>query len=126
MSDELKPQSIASQEFHILLTAVCDASEVLEDATGREVFDAADKLTDTIDALIAHINAWGARMAGVPAGWTLVPIEPTDAMCDAPEVEVGLHSWDHSRDKATWSECREIYKSMIDAAPAPQADKEDA
>jgi hypothetical protein len=117
MSDELKPQSIDSPEFRRHLG---DCYDIIENVGMSEALEYLEA------QLISHINAWGARMAGVPDGWKLVPIEPTDAMCDAPEVEVGLHSWDHSRDRATWSECHDIYKAMIAVAPAPEADKEDA
>ena len=106
-------------QFHVLLNAVCDASEELEKAEGREVFAAADKLEKAKDALIAYID--GRTAGAAPEGWKLVPIEPTPEMiaangtCDVPEGAQMLA--DDAR--ATWA-------AMIAAAPSPQHGKEGA
>jgi hypothetical protein len=56
----------------------------------------------------ALLDAWGARMA-VPAGWKLVPIEPTEDMRHACYEE-------YQRSGATYTS---ICRAMIAAAPSP-------
>jgi hypothetical protein len=57
MSDELKPQSIDTFEFAALLGKLVVAAEELDDDSAYREARA---------ALIAHIDAWGARLAGIP------------------------------------------------------------
>lgn len=47
----------------------------------------------------------------------IVPIEPTSEMINTPEVQVGLSDWAGHQYSATNSECENIYKAMIAAAP---------
>ena len=55
----------------------------------------------------------------VPTGWKLVPIEATQKMLTSVDVIVGNMSWDGSQSSATESECRQIYKAMLEAVPTP-------
>jgi len=55
--------------------------------------------------------------AAVPDGYALVPVEPTEDMCFAPDVRVGNSTWDGYQSLADMHECKEIYKAMIAAAP---------
>ena len=118
MSDELKPQSIGDdQEFRVLLGEFAyRASE--RRAMGGDFGSAeADEIAE--DALIAHINAWGARLAGVPEGWQMVPINPTPAMLaaarNAPLPLVLLDSMSAQQDLMTTSR----YTAMLFASPTP-------
>jgi hypothetical protein len=52
-----------------------------------------------------------------PAGWKLVPVEPTDDMCDAPENTVGTGCYSCTPSRPTWGEAKEVYRAMLAAAP---------
>jgi hypothetical protein len=93
MSDELKQKSIDTPEFSRLLGNLIEVVM----GTEKEVIYGSCRA-----ALVAHIDAWGARMA-VPAGWKLVPIEPTDVMV--------AHGMDPG--------CASAYRRMVGAAPSP-------
>ena len=56
----------------------------------------------------------------IHGGWALVPIEPTDEMCLTPDVRVGGVSWDGYQSPVDETECREIFKAMLAAAPKPE------
>lgn len=56
--------------------------------------------------------------AVIPDGYVMVPKEPTDDMCFAPDVPVGNKSWDGYQSWADMAECKAIYKAMLAAAPA--------
>lgn len=121
MSDELKPRSsIDSPEFRALVEMWAGKyhSAYLQVRKGHE---------QAYRALIAHIDAWGARMAGVPAGWKLMPEVPTNEIICAIERKVD----DQLVASGMWAQdmCRQdgadIYEAALAAAPAPQADKED-
>lgn len=101
MSNELKPQSVDSPEFRKLVMAVRHCSWRF-DGTQPEMA-----------ALIAHIDAWGARLAGVPDGWMLVPILSTDVM-DIAGREM-LRDCGHER--PTKRDAELCWSAMIDAAP---------
>jgi hypothetical protein len=103
MSDELKPQSVDSREFRKLVRDVWKRSSM-----------SSARLSNEEVALIAHINAWGARLAGVPDGWRLVPVEAPWSMLEAAhQAENCGHGPEHFRN---------IYAAMLAAAPTP--DKE--
>jgi hypothetical protein len=101
MSDELKPQSIDSPEFRELLLRL----------KGRAVLGNQSMVLEAETALIAHIDAWGARLAGVPDGWKLVPVTPTRQMLNA--------AYEASEAGCYFSG---IYRDMIAAAPTPKED----
>jgi len=62
-----------------------------------------------------------AQPASVPAGWKLVPVEPTDDMLANVDEEVGGHCHSCTKWNASWSDCRRVYAAMLAAAPqAPQ------
>lgn len=61
-----------------------------------------------------------ARQSAAPEGWKLVPIKPTDDMCDATEVKIG-GCYSCSAQIPSWGECAEIYSDMLAAAPAAPA-----
>jgi hypothetical protein len=67
---------------------------------------------------IAREVAAQAGQVAVPEGWKLVPLEPTDAMMDAPEVKVG-GCYSCSPEQVGWHDCAEIYRLMVAAAPSP-------
>lgn len=54
-----------------------------------------------------------AQPRAVPDGWVMVPIEPTDAMCDAGDLPDTATAYD-------------IYKAMLTATPSPGAKGESA
>lgn len=56
-----------------------------------------------------------AGQVAVPEGFTIVPLEPTDAMMDAPEVKVG-GCYSCSPEQVGWHDCAEIYRLMVAAA----------
>lgn len=110
-------------QFHLLLEAVCDASQELDQTTegGEATFAAADKLARAQIALIAHIDTLlqCARSAGdaVPAGFKLVPVEPTMAMVAALAFKGDeLMAIGHS---LISKEVMDDYAAMLAAAPAP-------
>lgn len=59
-----------------------------------------------------------AIRAGVPDGWTLVPIEPTDAMLDAGIKQHRCEQGDpwYSSPDLGEGDCRDIYAAMLNAA----------
>lgn len=57
-----------------------------------------------------------AAMAQPPAGWVLVPVEPTQMM-----VERACESIDHLG--VRWSDMREAYEAALAAAPKPEDTK---
>ncbi|WP_116791425.1 hypothetical protein [Achromobacter dolens] len=61
-----------------------------------------------------------AIRAGVPSGWKLVPIEPTDAMLDAGIKQHRCEQGDpwYSSPDLGEGDCRDIYAAMLNAAPA--------
>ena len=103
-------------QFHVLLNSVCDASEELEKAEGREVFAAADKLEKAKDALIACID--GRTAGAAPEGYVLVPATATSEMLESvvPDNTANLMYWRYTYGA--------IYAALIAAAPSPQHGKE--
>jgi hypothetical protein len=110
MSDELKQQaSIDTPEFR----------KMLIDFARRASYNISGKASPA--ALIAHIDAWGARMA-VPDGWKLVPEVPTVTMHNAaalsnlcgrpPYIVDGRIKWEPADASA-------VYRAMLAAAPSP-------
>ncbi|MFM9932893.1 hypothetical protein [Achromobacter xylosoxidans] len=61
-----------------------------------------------------------AIRAGVPDGWKLVPIEPTDAMLDTGIKQHRCEQGDpwYSSPDLGEGDCRDIYAAMLNAAPA--------
>ncbi|MFY3300206.1 hypothetical protein ACOTEY_00475 [Achromobacter xylosoxidans] len=61
-----------------------------------------------------------AIRAGVPDGWKLVPIEPTDAMLDAGIKQHRCEQGDpwYSSPDLGEGDCRDIYAAMLNAAPS--------
>jgi hypothetical protein len=105
MSDELKPQ------------ATIDTPEFADMMLAWALSKAGDDAAERYDKIIAHINAWGARLAGVPAGMKLVPILSTDVM-DIAGREM-LRACGHER--PTKRDAELCWSAMIDAAPKPEA-----
>jgi hypothetical protein len=102
MPDELKPQSIDSPEFRELAEAWAETA--IYPDPGHEPFA----------ALIAHIDAWGARLAAIPAGYKLVPVEPTPAMFNAARTSACGSSTEKLLMASYW-------RNMLAAAPTPEA-----
>lgn len=59
-------------------------------------------------------------VAGIPPGMALVPIEPTDEMCQA-----ALDCQDHDPEDGPECEMYCLYQAMVAAAPQPQAVQQD-
>lgn len=58
-----------------------------------------------------------------PEGMVMVPKEPTEAMLDAVDEEVGGHCYSCSKWRASYDDCRRIWAAMIAAAqPTSSAD----
>ena len=53
----------------------------------------------------------------IPDGYVMVPKEPTEDMCFAPDVRVGNKTWDGYQSSADMAECKAIYVAMLAAAP---------
>jgi hypothetical protein len=109
MSDELKPQSVDGPELRKLIAHVQGFDD------GEPIFGESEL------ALIAHIDAWR-----VPAGYKLVPIEPTKEMALA-GADASERSHDETSDShetyAIWDDTRvayECYTAMLNAAPKPE------
>jgi hypothetical protein len=111
MSDELKPQSIDTPEFRELMSAYWRSCGSASAGTAA-------------NALIAYIDAWGARLAGVPAGYMVVPIEPTPRMREAAasfgHPDAGP-SYPEGYISQRGNEAVESYRHMLAAAPKPEA-----
>lgn len=70
-------------------------------------------------ARLEEVDARRAGVAQCPAGWKLVPIEPTDEM-----VEVGCDNnstqWNEGTDNGFAADvANDVYVSMVRAAPSP-------
>jgi hypothetical protein len=106
MSDELKQQAtIDTPEFRTLLINYAETN-------GPE--GTQDEWETARAALIAHIDAWGARMA-VPDGWMLVPIESTSEM-DRTGRDALLACGNY---EATARDAYLCWSEMLAAAPSP-------
>lgn len=57
-----------------------------------------------------------APVQAEPSGWKLVPVEPTQEM-----TEIGAGVIDDNGGNARWSDVREAYAAMLNAAPQPAA-----
>lgn len=55
----------------------------------------------------------------VPAGYALVPVEPTPEMLAEVDEEVGGHCHSCTRWKASYDDCQRIWAAMLAAAPQP-------
>jgi hypothetical protein len=59
-------------------------------------------------------QSFAARHAVVPDGYVLVPVEPTEAMCDAGgEIEVPSNAYHHSDIALGYEKAAEVYKAML-------------
>jgi hypothetical protein len=98
MSDELKPQSVDSPMLRQLLVDYRHASSLSEQHM-------------RINEIIAHIDAWR-----VPAGYKLVPIEPTEDM----RMAGCRFLWKCGNNEATDRDAELCWSAMIEAAPKPE------
>ena len=54
----------------------------------------------------------------IPEGWKLVPIEPTgDMLYAGSDNDVGGSCYSCSKWSASYTDCKNVYKSMLDASP---------
>jgi hypothetical protein len=107
MSDELKPQSIGEdREFHRLL-AECEGANRFGDP--RDPADALFKL-------IAHIDAWGARLAA-----DSMPTEMTPAMMRAVQLHSELGEYACSNLSGAYDLFREFWDVAVAAARKEQS-----
>lgn len=107
-------------DFDVLIANVVNNSRAAGFARGRRLPDDADNRAEdaAIEALRKALRPEGT--ATIPAGWKLVPVEPTTQMVEAGEVP------DLPQDLATCSHVyafaafKRIYKAMVEASPSPQ------
>lgn len=104
-------KSIADDpEFHRLAHLMMTAFERLDSYSGKQ--------------FVKFIDTWASRSAGdaVPAGFKLVPIEPTERMREAAasfgHPDAG-YPYPNGYSKQRGEEAVESYRHMIGAAPAP-------
>jgi hypothetical protein len=84
------------------------------DTTKAPAYPAGADLADEIDVLLAAPPPSHAAQAVVPAGWNLVPTEPTQAMLDAVVTSMD----DFLLGKEAEKQYREDWAAMLAAAPA--------
>lgn len=58
------------------------------------------------------------RSNGVPDGWQLVPIEPTEDMLREVDEDVGGHCYSCTKWRASDDDCRRVYAAMLSATPS--------
>ena len=77
-----------------------------------------------VDAVMRALAAQSAQAAAVPAGWVLVPREPTDAMIAPWLTEEQLAGGKSGGDLSPHAAVLRKYYIMLSAAPAPAAVKD--
>ncbi len=88
--------------------------KAIESATGKHRVLASYDYEDVFSACKAALAAQPLAVAAIPEGWKLVPLEPTEAMCE-------MALWAALNDETG----REIVMKAIEAAPEPQAVQQD-
>jgi hypothetical protein len=81
-----------------------------------------DRVIQIREAMDTLSKLWQARAqaSGVPDGWKLVPVEPTQEMLNAVDcVEVGGCCYSCTKWFASESDCKNIWAPMLAAAPIP-------
>lgn len=100
---ELPPLSIKTWQERL--------REKFPETADRNLF-AVGHLEHAMEAEIAELRAALSRpVVAIPEGWKLVPLEPTDEMCDEVITEIGGFL-------PGLCESAEIYKAMLATAPA--------
>lgn len=77
-----------------------EARKLMTEPYGQSFDDAVDQLATALAATYERGRA-AAAQAAIPAGWKLVPVEPTEEL----RKRFGYH----------------YYKSVVEAAPTPEA-----
>lgn len=116
-----------SQAIDVLETAIFGEKEE-DESSCRAAMLAPGVMYDPVAATTgsATMQSFGnseqlvSQRYTLPDGWKLVPVEPTEDMCFAPDIRVGNCLWDGQQSLADMHECKEIYKAMLAAAPAPE------
>ena len=101
-----------------------------DDATGREIGPPTPLYTaDQMHQYARDYAAALSQTAGVAEGWKLVPVEPTEAMCEAAMSSLG---WSRSQAAATAAPITpaspmmegsmKVWSGMLAAAPAARVD----
>lgn len=85
-------------------------------------FEIAERMIEAIRKLAAAEESDNepppqSQMMGIPAGWKLVPVKPTEDMLDA---ALGVHESRDGEDEEFFAEFRRTYRAMIKAAPDAQ------
>ncbi|MEH9163190.1 DUF551 domain-containing protein [Klebsiella pneumoniae] len=89
----------------------------------QRIEDAVELLKKAAPAMLVDNHGPDGPLVGrlkspvIPEGYVMVPKEPTDDMCFAPDVPVGNKSWDGYQSSADMAECKAIYEAMLAAAP---------
>ena len=74
-------------------------------------------------AIAALQDSPTSHVVGIPAGWKLVPIEPSIAMIEAVPFEMrGKAPWIEPGGTISWERAdqNKIYRTMVEAAPEPE------
>lgn len=92
---------------------------------GEVVIDGTDADRSIVAEALEELDAALSQTAGVPDGWKLVPVEPTEAMCEAAMSSLG---WSRSQAAATAAPitpaspmmegAMKVWSGMLAAAPA--------
>ncbi len=94
----------------------------IDSSNAKYIYDYAHKNVLVFQLKESHFTAWQAAKAqAVPDGFVVVPKEPTDAMLFAASGRdiVAEHYGDEN---IMWSELRETWKAMLEAAQEPAND----
>lgn len=112
LSQEVSHKAAALDEFLGLLRALTKVARLDE---GESVWIEPSEAKAVIAVLATQ------QPQGVPEGWVLVPVAPTDDMLDkANDVKVGGHCYYCSQEYATYDEAAGVWTAMLAAAPSPE------
>lgn len=112
-------EQLAIENFRSALEGIGHIRRTLEETFGGlhgthvepDVLIECKTICDTIYAAYSGISPV------IPDGYVMVPKEPTEDMCFAPDVRVGNKAWDGYQSSADMAECKAIYEAMLSAAP---------
>ncbi|MDI7559703.1 hypothetical protein QMW84_16665 [Cronobacter sakazakii] len=130
--DDSLPYDPQIAEYEQMMEAELKAAADMEHKPKSEMSQKAEQLLRDTTELAATLSAETdttaqqfESLAGksvVPAGWKLVPIEPTDAMCDIGHIGVDVLTGvtdDNEYYSIDGPYAAKVYRAMIAAAPEP-------
>ncbi|EGT4354708.1 hypothetical protein [Cronobacter sakazakii] len=132
IADDSLPYDPQIAEYEQMMEAELKAAASTAYKVKSELSQMAEKLVRDTTALAATLSAETettaqqfeslAGKAVVPEGWKLVPIEPTDAMCDIGHIGVDVLTGvtdDNEYYSIDGPYAAKVYRAMIAAAPEP-------